>query len=101
MERNGGRDFDRIGVETFRLLQRRLSSLGRTEQTAPSRSFVRVDVVVDATASYPGLARPRVDIRARLAGLHVPHAALVPEVADSGVVALLRPVLRRFKRNFG
>lgn len=56
-------------------------------------SFVRVDLVVDATAAYTGLACPRVDVRTRLAGLHVPHAALVPEIADLRVVAFLRSVL--------
>lgn len=59
----------------------------------PLSSFVRIDVVVDATASYPGFARPRIDVRTRLASLHVPHPALVPKIAHLRIVALLRPVL--------
>lgn len=54
---------------------------------------MRIDVVVDATASYPGLARPRIDVRTRLTSLHVPHPALVPQIAHLRIVALLRPIL--------
>lgn len=67
--------------------------MGAEELVAGRCSFVAVDVVVDATAADAGLAGPRVDVRAGLARLHVAHAALVPEVADLRVVALLRPVL--------
>lgn len=59
------------------------------------RSFVRVDVVVDATASYPGFARPWINVWTRLTRLHVPHPALVPQIADLWVVTFLRPVLWR------
>lgn len=58
-------------------------------------SFVRIDVVIDATASYPRLACPRINVRTRLTSLHVPHSALVPKIANLGVVTLLRPVLKR------
>jgi len=56
-------------------------------------SFVCIDFVVDTTAAYTGLACPGIDVRACLAGLHVSHAALVPEIADLRIVALLRSVL--------
>ena len=72
--------------------------LDRTEHRSllplpPFPSFVRIDVVVDATASYPGLARPRIDVRTRLTSFHVPHPALVPQIAHLRIVALLRPIL--------
>lgn len=62
-------------------------------------SFVRVDVVVDTTASYAGFARPWIDVRTRLTRLHVPHSAFVPQIADLWIVTFLRPILRaRVKR---
>lgn len=59
-------------------------------------SFVGVDLVVDATATNTGLARPGINVRACLAGLHVSHAALVPKIADLRVVAFLRSILRAY-----
>lgn len=51
-----------------------------------------VDFVVDATATYTGLACPRINVRACLTSLHVPHPTLVPKIADLRIVALLGSV---------
>lgn len=62
------------------------------EASSPCNSFVGVDFVVDATATYTGLACPRINVRARLAGLHVSHSTLVPKIADLRVIASLGSV---------
>jgi len=54
---------------------------------------------VDATATYTGLACPRINVRACLASLHIPHPTLVPKITDLRVIALLRSVLRNIRRN--
>lgn len=105
-ERNKGRDLNRITVTNITIsssvgaatLHSGWVDLDRTEHRSllplpPFPSFVRIDVVVDATASYPGLARPRIDVRTRLTSFHVPHPALVPQIAHLRIVALLRPIL--------
>lgn len=58
-----------------------------------------VDFVVDATATYTGLACPRINVRTCLAGLHVPHPTLMPKIADLRVVALLGSVLHHIRHN--
>lgn len=56
-------------------------------------SFVGVDLVVNTTTANTGLACPGINVRACLAGLHVPYATLVPEIADLRVVALFGSIL--------
>ncbi len=53
-----------------------------------------LDVVVHSRVADAGLAGPGVDVGAGLAGAHVPHAGLVPQVAHLGVVAAPGTVLR-------
>ena len=52
-----------------------------------------LDVVVDAGRADARLAGPRVDVGAGLAGAHVAHARLVPQIAYLRVVATLRTTL--------
>jgi len=55
-----------------------------------------VDLIVDATATYTGLACPGINVRACLASLHVSHATLVPKITDFRIVASLGSVLRTY-----
>lgn len=62
------------------------------------RSFVD-DFIVYSAVTDSGFACPRVDIGTWLTRPHVPHSALVPQIADLGVVAFFGPLLQRENRN--